>query len=198
MERIRFLTGRLARTSLEKVLAGMAPAPFSWEVVDIGIQVAGLMTADMIRRRIEQPEGIDRILVPGRCRGDLAALSALYGVPVDRGPDDLKDLPAFFHRASRAVDLSRYDIAIFAEIVDAPHLTVDAILARAAAHRGNGADVIDLGCLPETPFPHLEEAIDALKRNGYAVSVESCTPTRIISLPPPKSITVSAPTWLTV
>jgi dihydropteroate synthase-like protein len=173
MERILFLTGRLARTSLEKVLANMAPAPFSWEVVDIGLQVAGLMTADMIRRRLERPKGIDRILVPGRCRGDLAALSALFGIPVDRGPDELKDLPAYFDRAEHAADLSQYDIAIFAEIVDAPHLGVDAILARAAAHRGNGADVIDLGCLPETPFPHLEEAIDALKRNGYAVSVDS-------------------------
>jgi dihydropteroate synthase-like protein len=173
MERIRFLTGRLAFASLEKVLESMAPAPFSWEVVDIGLQVAGLMTADMIRRRLERPDGVDRILVPGRCRGDLAALSTLYGIPVERGPDDLKDLPAYFHRADRAADLSRYDIDIFAEIVDAPNLAVEAILARAAAHRRDGADVIDLGCLPETPFPHLEEAIDALKRDGHAVSVDS-------------------------
>ena len=173
MERIRFLTGRLARKSLEKVLQSMAPAPFAWEVVDIGIQVAGLMTADMIRRRVERPEGIDRIVVPGRCRGDLASLSERYGIPVDRGPDDLKDLPAFFHRSERAADLSRYDIDIFAEIVDAPQLTVDAIVARATAHRGNGADVIDLGCLPETPFPHLEESIRALKDDGFIVSVDS-------------------------
>jgi len=173
MERIRFLTGRLARKSLEKVLAGMAPAPFAWEIVDIGIQVAGLMTADMIRRRVERAEGIDRILVPGRCRGDLSALSQFYGIPVERGPDDLKDLPAHFHRSGRAVDLSRYDIDLFAEIVDAPRLTVDAIVARAAAHRADGADVIDLGCLPETPFPHLEESIRALKTEDFAVSVDS-------------------------
>jgi dihydropteroate synthase-like protein len=173
MERIRFLTGRLARRSLENVLTGMAPAPFEWDVVDIGIQVAGLMTADMIGRRVERPEGIDRILVPGRCRGDLSALSERYGIPVERGPDDLKDLPAYFRRSDRAVDLSRYDIELFAEIVDAPRLTVDAILARASVHRENGADVIDLGCLPETPFPHLEESIHALKGNGFAVSVDS-------------------------
>ena len=173
MERIRFLTGRLARPSLEKVLAGMAPAPFEWEVVDIGIQVAGLMTADMIRRRVARPEGIDRILVPGRCRGDLSALSELYGVPVDRGPDDLKDLPAYFRHSATPVDLSRYDVDIFAEIVDAPHLGVDAIVARARAHRADGADVIDLGCLPQTPFPHLEESIQALKRDAFTVSVDS-------------------------
>ena len=32
-----------------------------------------------------------------------------------------------------------------------------------------GADVIDLGCLPDTPFPHLEEAVGALKEQGYKV-----------------------------
>jgi hypothetical protein len=31
MERILFLTGRLAQHNLEKVLAGMEPPPFHWE-----------------------------------------------------------------------------------------------------------------------------------------------------------------------
>ena len=36
-----------------------------------------------------------------------------------------------------------------------------------------GADVIDLGCLPNTPFPHLVDAVQALKQAGYLVSVDS-------------------------
>ena len=56
MEHIVFLTGRLAEPSLRRVLAGIAPegsdAPFSWEVREIGLQVAALMTADMIHRRV--------------------------------------------------------------------------------------------------------------------------------------------------
>jgi dihydropteroate synthase-like protein len=36
-----------------------------------------------------------------------------------------------------------------------------------------GADVIDLGCLPDTPFPHLEEAVQELNRNRIRVSVDS-------------------------
>ena len=36
--------------------------------------------------------------------------------------------------------------------------------------------MIDLGCLPDTPFPHLEEAVQALKAAGYAVSVDSGDP----------------------
>ena len=173
MEHIVFLTGRLAQHSLERVLAGMAPAPFTWEVREIGLQVAGLMTADLIRRRVAEAPQADRVMVPGRCRGDLAALTAHYGMPVERGPDELKDLPRHFNRPAHASSLDVYDIDIFAEIVDAPRLDVDAIVARAANLAADGANVSDLGCLPATPFPHLEEAVAALKGEGHRVSVDS-------------------------
>ncbi|MEP6504569.1 MAG: DUF6513 domain-containing protein [Betaproteobacteria bacterium] len=177
MEHILFLTGRLAEPALRRVLSDIAApgddAPFSWEVREIGLQVAALMTADMIRRRVAAPTGADRIVVPGRCRGDLAALSEHFGVPVQRGPEELKDLPAHFNRLARPVDLADYGVAIFAEIVDAPRLDVDAIVARALAYRADGADVIDLGGLPDTPFPHLEDSVRALKARGFQVSVDS-------------------------
>jgi dihydropteroate synthase-like protein len=183
MEHIVFLTGRLAQPQLSRVLAGITAAPFTWEVREIGLQVAALMTADMIRRRIPAPvlserdgaapQRADRIIVPGRCRGDCDALSAHYGIPVQRGPEELKDLPRFFNRAAKPVDLSEYEVAIFAEIVDAPRLTVAQIVARAGSLRTDGADVIDLGCLPETEFTHLEDSVRALKAEGFAVSVDS-------------------------
>ena len=50
---------------------------------------------------------------------------------------------------------------------------IERILERAAAYRADGADVIDLGCLPGVAFPHMEESIAALKHEGYAVSVDS-------------------------
>ncbi|MBX3605279.1 MAG: dihydropteroate synthase [Piscinibacter sp.] len=173
MEHIVFLTGRLAQPQLEKVLAGLDDPPFSWEVREIGLQVAALMTADMIRRRVERPVQAQRIIVPGRCRGDLESLAAHFGMPVQRGPEELKDLPRFFDRAAQPVDLREHSVAIFAEIVDAPRLELAAIVARAHALRRDGADVIDLGGLPETPFPHLEDAVRALKAEGFAVSVDS-------------------------
>ncbi len=172
-DHILFLTGRLAEHSLRKVLAQLQPALFSYEVLEIGLQVAGLMTADMVQRRLSDLRGATRVVVPGRCRGDLDALTRHYGVPVERGPEDLKDLPQFFGRKAKAVDLSQYDVLIFAEIVDAPALDVAAIVERAVGYRRDGADVIDLGCLPATPIPHLEEAIQELKRLGYNVSVDS-------------------------
>ena len=170
---ILFLTGKLAEKSLHKVLATMQPTEFTYEVVQIGISVAGLMTADLIRRRLADARGAERIIVPGRARGDMEALSAHYSVPVERGPDELKDLPQFFGRRGAAADLSRYDVRIFAEIVDAPQRTIEQILERAAYYRDCGADVIDLGCLPQTPFPHLSDAVVALHEAGYAVSVDS-------------------------
>jgi dihydropteroate synthase-like protein len=179
-ERVLFLTGKLAHASLERVLESMHPTPFLYKVVRLGISVAGLMTADFIRRHLADAGGADRIVVPGRCRGDLAALSAHYGVPVERGPDELKDLPAHFGRRGRAPDLSRHDVTLFAEIVDAPTLDVAGILARAARYREDGADVIDLGCLPDTPFGHLEEAVAELKRVGHRVSVDSLDPADLV------------------
>jgi dihydropteroate synthase len=176
-ERILFLTGHLAERRLRQVLAEMNPQDFGWEVRDIGIQVAGLMTTDLIRRRLA-PETIaaDRILVPGHCRGDLETLGAELHATLERGPEDLHDIPAHFGRARLGIDLSRHEVLIFAEIVDAPLLTVARILDQARALAGDGADVIDLGCLPDTAFPHLEDAVDALHEAGFPVSVDSAEP----------------------
>lgn len=175
-ERLLFLTGLLAKRRLAKVLETMAPADFTYRVHDLGVKVAALMTTDLLRRRLPVPLEADRVILPGRFRGDLEALSNHYGVPFQRGPDDVTDLPEFFGRKGGPPDLSRHDVRIFAEIVEAPSLDIEAIVGRAEAYRRAGADVIDLGCLPDTPFDHLEEAVAALKRLDFAVSVDSADP----------------------
>ncbi len=172
-ERILFLTGHLARPRLEKVLSELADPGFDWSIHDIGVKVAALMTETIISRRLPRPVQANRILLPGRCRADLGRLSAQFEVPFERGPEELKDLPAYFGKGGHPPDLSRYDVCIFAEIVDASALGVDVIRERALRMREAGADVIDLGCLPDTPFPHLEDAVGELKRAGLSVSVDS-------------------------
>jgi dihydropteroate synthase len=171
-ESILFLTGHLARARLEAVLEAMT-ASFDWKVVDIGVKVAALMTEDIITRRLQNPVAADKVMLPGRCRADLERLGERFGVPFLRGPDELKDIPLYFGRARKASDMSKYDIQIFAEIVDASALPVETILERARDYADAGANVIDLGCLPDTPFPHLEDAIAALRHQGYKVSVDS-------------------------
>jgi dihydropteroate synthase-like protein len=172
-DRILFLTGHLAHARLEKVLADAGDLGFAWSVFDVGVKVAALMTEAIITRRVNRPVDAARVVLPGRCRVDLARLTETFGVPFERGPDELKDLPAYFGQRGRPLDLSRHDMRIFAEIVDAPALTVDQVIERAASMRAAGADVIDLGCRPDTPFPHLEDTVRALRANGFAVSVDS-------------------------
>ena len=175
-EHLVFVTGHLAEPRLRQVLAGLGETPFTWEVRNLGVKVAALMTPEIIRRRIGALEGVSRVILPGRCRGDLEALAAQIGAPVERGPEEVKDLPEFFGKAGRRRDLAEHDCRIFAEIVEAPSLSVEAILARAARLHADGADVIDLGGLPDTAFPHLEEAVQALRGAGYNVSVDSGNP----------------------
>jgi dihydropteroate synthase-like protein len=172
-ERVLFITGRLARGRLERVLGALGDMPFEWRVHDIGVKVAALMTEEIIRRRLPRPVEADRIIVPGRCHADLGKLSADLGVRVERGPDEITDLPRYLGAKGRPPDLARYDIRIFAEIVDAAVMDVARIVERADALKAAGADVIDLGCLPDTAFPHLEESVRELKARGLLVSVDS-------------------------
>jgi dihydropteroate synthase-like protein len=175
-ERLLFLTGRLAENRLEKVLRGMGPTAFDWSILNVGVKVAALMTEPILIRRLPRPLNANRVIVPGRCRADLKRLTQEFRAPFERGPDELKDLPAFLGKASASLDLSRHNLRIFAEIVDASQMSIEAIAARAELLRSQGADVIDLGCLPDTPFPHLEDAVRVLKARGLAVSVDSAEP----------------------
>lgn len=172
-QNLLFVTGKLARASLERTLNAMAPLPFDWTVAVPGVSVAALITSAMLERRLGPTDVYDRVILPGRCRGDLAALSRHFGTPFERGPEELKDLPAYFGASARAREINQTDVRMFAEIVDAPQLEVDAIVQRAAELRRDGADVIDLGGLPDTPFPHLEDSIRALHDAGHQVSIDS-------------------------
>ena len=172
-EKILFLTGKLAIKQLQQILERMQPE-FNYEIHQLGLKVAALMTAGMIERRLKGLVfDVDRILVPGRCQGDLKALSKKLGLPVERGPKELKDLPQFFGKQAHKIDLSQYKLKIFAEIVDAPNMSVDAVVKRAYYYQSQGANVIDIGCLPDTPFPQLEETIKTLKTEGFSVSIDS-------------------------
>lgn len=172
-EHIVFVTGKLAHARLEKVAASLPADRYTWSIADAGVKVAALMTEEIIKRRVVIPEGGTRIILPGRCRASTEVLAAHFRLPVERGPDEIVDLPAYLGLAGRKVDLSRHDLRIFAEIVDSSKMTVDEIVAKGLDLARRGADVIDLGGLPDTPFLHLEDSVRGLKQAGLAVSVDS-------------------------
>jgi dihydropteroate synthase len=97
-------------------------------------------------------------------------------VAFEHGPEELADLPAYLGRGGAAPDLSRHDVRIFAEIVDAQLLPLETLLARAKRFRDQGAEVIDLGCRPGTAFDSLEAAVARLHDAGLLVSVDSGDP----------------------
>ena len=132
-EKILFVTGHLARGRLEAVLRAMAPSPFDWTILDIGVKVAALMTEPILLRRLPRPIDAERVILPGRCRADLDRLSNAFGARFERGPDELKDLPAYFGKSGGPPDLSRYNVRIFAELVEASRMTIEAIVAQAEA-----------------------------------------------------------------
>ena len=171
-EHILFLTGKLAEKQLHQILEKMQPK-FTYTVHQLGLKVAGLMTTDMIHRRLKDTFNADRMVLPGRCRGDIESLSATLDLPIERGPEEVKDLPLFFGKEAHHYDLSDYKVKIFAEIVDAPNISVDEVVKRAYYYKQNGADVIDIGCLPGTRFPHLEDIIRTLKQESFTVSIDS-------------------------
>lgn len=170
---ILFITGKLAYPSLLKVLEDMELNECSYSVQDLGVSVAALMTTKIIKRRLKNTENADLIILPGRFRGDLNELSEHFGIAVERGPEELKDLPTFFGKAKQKYDLSAHNVFIIGEIVEAPTLSPEAVLGMAQEHKRNGADIIDLGFLPDTPFPQLKDTIALLKEHQFEVSVDT-------------------------
>ena len=179
--RALFVTGRLAEPSLRRMLAQMAP-PFAYDVVVLRITVAALMTTAWIAQHLERgdvPEGTDLVLIPGLCEGDPAIISESLGLPVQKGPKDLREIPAFFGRAAAARDYGEWDIEILAEINNAPRLTRAALVGAAEYFRSSGADIIDIGCTPGLAFPDLAEAVRELVAAGMRVSVDTFDPGEI-------------------
>src|SRR5262249_14916091 len=156
-----FVTGKLAEPSLRRTLEELAPrAGFDFSVAVLPITVVALATTPWVARHLQVPAGVRRIILPGLCQGDLAAVQEKAGVTVERGPADLRDLPDLF-RATKA-DPTGYgssDIEILAEINHAPQLSRTELLEQARRYRTAGADVIDLGCDPGTTWGDVGDAV---------------------------------------
>jgi dihydropteroate synthase-like protein len=179
-ERLLFVTGKLAAPALRDTL-GRAELPFDYDVAVMRITVAALMTTDWIARRLEVPEAVTRIMVPGMCEGEVDVLSERFGVPAEKGPADLKALPSWFGQEDARAGYGERDIRVFAEINHVPRLDRDRIFEVAEYYREAGADVIDLGLslgrdwLAEGP-----RVIAELRAAGFELSIDTLDPDEIL------------------
>ncbi len=178
--RVLFVTGKLAEPALRRTLAEMKP-PFESDVAVMKITVAALMTTAWIARFLQVPPDIDLILIPGLCEGDTGVLRERFGVSVEKGPKDLREIPRFFGQAAAASDYGGYSIEILAEINNAPKLSMAEIRSAADYYQASGADVIDIGCTPGVEFPALSDVIRHLRKAGMRVSVDSFEPAEILA-----------------
>jgi dihydropteroate synthase-like protein len=176
-----FVTGKLAEPALRRTLEDLAPrAGFDFSVAVLPITVAALATTPWVARHLTVPAGIDRVILPGLCQGDLEPVQARASTVVERGPQDLRDLPEFFRAAGPGrPDYGAHDIAILAEINHAHRLSRPDLLAQARALHAAGADLIDVGCDPGSAWAEVGDAVQALRDGGLRVSIDSFDPREV-------------------
>src|SRR5262245_45395693 len=144
------------------------------------ITVAALMPTPWIARFLTPPEGTTHIMIPGMCEGDVEVISERVGVPAEKGPNDLKELPAYFGQADAREGYGARDIRVFAEINNVPRLSREEILTAAQRYREEGADVIDLGLSLDRDW--LEDGpgvIAELRSRGFTLSIDTLDPREI-------------------
>jgi len=179
-QHIQFVTGRLAEHSLRQVIERLGPEiGFDYTIDVMPISVAALMTPEWIAQRIKPAIGANRIMVPGYCTGDLTSIERASGVPVERGPRELRQLPDHFGHQPTPPDYGAYDIEIIAEINHCPRLPLPEIRVQARQLAAAGADVIDVGCDPGGPWKEVADVVRSLRDDGHRVSIDSFDPREI-------------------
>jgi dihydropteroate synthase len=181
-DRICFVTGRLAESALRATVEKLAQElGFSYDIAVLPITVAALMSPTWVARYLNVSPATTRIMLPGYCEGDLAPLVERFPqLKIERGPRDLRRLPEYFGKKYQPdASYGQYDIEIIAEINHAPRLSREEILALARRYRDEGADVIDVGCMPGNVWTGVGDCVKLLRDEGFRVSIDSLDPQEI-------------------
>ncbi len=180
-EYIQFITGRLAEFALRREVAALSERlGFNYSIDVLPITVAALMTPVWIARHVTRDAAATRVMIPGYCAGDLTPVEQACGIPVERGPKDLRQLPEYLGGGTKErAGYGEHSIEIIAEINHAPRLSLAEIVPLARELRAAGADLIDVGCDPGEPWSGVAECVQLLKAEGLRVSIDSLNPKEI-------------------
>lgn len=173
-EHVLLVTGKLAEPALQRVATQLREQfDVRVSIQVLPITVAALMSPAWLAKHLVVPQHCDRIIIPGYCDGNLQPIEIVCGLPVEVGPRNLRDLPEWFGGTATPVSLEKFTIEIIAEINNAPRLDVDDIIQTAIRLRSDGADVIDIGCLPGMIWKDVGTVVRELVDRGLRVSVDS-------------------------
>lgn len=212
MRRILFITGQLAEEELrQQVRAIMKRERFTAGVLSVPVTIASLLSAKWLvkyfqKHSLPKCPGSDgtwtRICVPGWSRGDFRLLEEELGVPVVRGPKDLRELPEFFRsgamdgqvggQSSGKVDATdavlpksrnvrrvtdaeygAYSVRLFARISHASRRSLREISELIQKYDFDRADVVVLSCDTGRAWPQLPQVIRMLRETGFRVGIDS-------------------------
>ncbi|MEZ6093051.1 MAG: DUF6513 domain-containing protein [Pirellulaceae bacterium] len=178
---MHFVTGRFAEAALRREVEKLAQQlGFEFSVQVLPITVAALLSPPWIAARLNIPPGTTLLMLPGYASGDLKPIHDVAPtLKVVHGPKDLRDLNRFMTGRHVAPDLKNFDIEILAEINSAPSLPIDEIERLAVAYQNDGADVIDIGCLPGASWSGVGDCVKRLVDLGLRISIDSLDPEEI-------------------
>ena len=184
-----FVTGKLAAPALRTTLE-RSRLP-EYEVAVMRITVAALMTTAWIAKHLADVwPGRRPHRHPGAVRGRPAVISGRLDIPAEKGPADLKRLPAHFGQPTAlAIRRARYSDVRRDQQRPVPRSRGDG--AAAEYYRDAGADVIDLGSPSTATARRGPEVVACSRRRGFTLSIDTLDPTRSSS-PTPRAWTTSS------
>lgn len=176
--RYQFVTGKLAAAATKDIVASLQKTfGFACYVDVLPITVAALITPKWLQRNLPLRDDVDYIVLPGYLEAVLDDIKKILPDIADKflcGPKDIRNLPQLFGRKKLTLDdYGDYDIKILAEINHAPRYDLKSLIETAKSLKQSGADIIDIGCDPNSRWNNIGDTFRALRAEGFNLSVDS-------------------------
>ncbi len=173
-KRLLFVTGKIASPAVQTIVEKLSKEfSFAYEITVMPITVAALMTAKWIAKKLEISNDVDFVFVPGYLTDDVELLQKKFAAKLIVGPRDIRDLPEMFGRKVQREGYGDYSIEIIAEINYAHRLTIDELISEASRLVQDGADIIDLGCDPNSQWKDVGIAVRCLREKNFRCSIDT-------------------------